>query len=201
MSELEFKIIPEEQALDYVEQILELRAPFFAEYPYLQDPTDMDFQRSLVTKFLDIEGLILVVALDGNKIVGVSTGAPFTSMDLDREEFRKFFFQTKTKPEDFFYGIWTLTNPEYRRMGINATFGDMLNKILSEDGYKGRLMENIVRPKFDPRAPEGFTASSEFFLKKRGYVKIDVKSRASIWKDVGDDEITTKYFDFYCRWL
>lgn len=204
MTGIKYTFVPEGEIPDYIDEIVPLRSAFFAEYPYLQDPNDMEFQRGMVGKCLNITGAYLLLAKDGEKIAAASIGAPLVGAvkyDNDASRYRKFFFQTKTKPEDFIQGIWTLSYPEYRRSGVTSMFGAMLIDRFTQAGYKGRLMKNIVRPSIDPKAPEGFSPSSEFFLKKRGYVRIPVKPEITEWTDIGDDKPTEKAFEYYVNWL
>lgn len=196
-------VIPEDKAISYLDELWPLRKKFFSEYPYLQDNTDQ-INIELTKKFLSMPGVLLILAFDNKKIAIAAVSVPFIEYKPTedyRRPYRKFFYKTNTKPEDFIQGIWTLSKPKYRNKGITSAIGNLLNEEVKRLGYKGRLMENVVRPINDVRAPEGYLAASKFFLEKRGYVKIDVKPVSSYWTDIGDNRPTEKILEHYVRWV
>lgn len=196
-------IVKEPDVMGYFEEICTLRKNFFKEYPYLQDIPDEDNQR-IVKSMLSLDGILMMLALDGKKIAVAAVSVPFIGhkpTEHLQKPYNKFFSISNTKPEDFIYGIWTLSKPEYRNKGINAALGNKHNEVVKNKGYKGRLADNLIRPINDPRAPEGYSAASKFWLEKRGYQKIPVRPTSAYWTDIGDTVETEHLFEHYCRWV
>ncbi|BCU78800.1 GNAT family acetyltransferase [Luteolibacter sp. LG18] len=168
-----------------MKDLASLRISVFREFPYLYDGSEhyeSDYLRSYATS----SGGVIVLALDGEKVVGVSTGLPLAEAD---EAFQTPFREAGIPVEEVFYLGESVLAKEYRGRGIGHRFFDEREAHAEELGYKVTSFCAVERPANHPLCPAAYH-SNDVFWTKRGYVKRpELQCRLS-WKQVdAEDEV------------
>lgn len=81
-------------ASDYLETLARFRIKYFREYPYLYDGS-MDYEAGYIESFRDNDKAILLIAKDGDKVVGVSTAMPLVSDSEIKAAASRLLFEKK----------------------------------------------------------------------------------------------------------
>ena len=117
---MQIKLISESgKALaQYIPDLARLRIEVFREYPYLYDGNEAYEQQYLQT-YIASGRAMAVLALDGDRVIGASTGIPMADED---EAFKRPFQQHQLNPETIFYCGESVLLPEYRGQGIYKRF-------------------------------------------------------------------------------
>lgn len=102
----------------FIPQIARLRIAVFSRFPYLYDG-DETYEREYLETYVKSFRSIAILVLNGQQIVGVSTGIPLID---ETEEFQRPFIEQGINLIDIFYCGESLLLPEYRGNGIYKTF-------------------------------------------------------------------------------
>ncbi len=181
----------------YLDDLAELRIRVFREYPYLYDGTPAYEARYIETYARASESLF-VLALDGERVVGCSTGVP---MGDEEEAFRRPFLDHGYDPERIFYFGESVLLPEYRGLGLGGRFFD------EREAYARRLGRfdltcfcAVQRADDHPRRPSGYRPLDPFW-ERRGYRKHPELSTTFSWKEQDDAGESPKPMTFWLRAL
>jgi GNAT superfamily N-acetyltransferase len=173
-----------------------LRMAVFREWPYLYDGT-LDYEEHYLAHFLDESGAVLVVAREGDVIVGVATASPMARQD---EATRKPF-------EDAGYDVATLSYfgesvllPSYRGKGIGHAFFDHREAAARKSGFTEACFCGVIRPAHHPLQPPGARDLGPFW-RVRGYERLDGMIAHYDWKDIDQPEESRHPMQFWHRLL
>ena len=97
-----------------------LRIEVFRDWPYLYDGT-LEYEQGYLAKFAAAQDTIIVVARDGEAVVGASTASPMTG---HADEFAAAFRARGLDPEATYYFGESVLLPAYRGQGIGHVFFD-----------------------------------------------------------------------------
>ncbi|MBN9263159.1 MAG: GNAT family N-acetyltransferase, partial [Hyphomicrobium sp.] len=61
-----------------IPELARLRVAVFRDWPYLYQGTD-DYERAYLANFAASQGAVIVVARDGDRVIGAATAAPMAS--------------------------------------------------------------------------------------------------------------------------
>lgn len=181
-----------EAALD---DVARLRIAVFRAWPYLYDG-DLDYERNYLTAYQS-PGAVVVAAIDGDRIIGASTGAPMTD---HADDFATAF---KDRPEalaDIFYCAESVLLPEYRGHGLGHAFFEAREAHARALGARYCAFCSVVRPADHPARPAGYRPLDGFW-RKRGYAPLPGVIANFAWKDVGNSDQTEKPLQFWMRQL
>ncbi|MCB1087872.1 MAG: GNAT family N-acetyltransferase, partial [Verrucomicrobiae bacterium] len=95
-----------------------LRIAVFREYPYLYDG-DLDYERHYLRTYLESPRSLIVLAFDGETIVGATTCVPMAD---EGPEFRAPFETAGIAIDEICYFGESILLPEYRGHGIGNAF-------------------------------------------------------------------------------
>jgi len=109
-----------EAVAPYVDDLARLRIAVFREYPYLYEG-DAAYEQRYLTAYARSPRSVFVLALDGGKVVGASTGLPLSD---DGEAFHQPFLERGIPLEEVFYFGESVLLREYRGQGIGHRFFD-----------------------------------------------------------------------------
>lgn len=184
------------QALtDALDDVARLRIAVFHDWPYLYDG-DLAYERDYL-KAYQAPGAVLVAALDGDRIVGASTGAP---MRDHADDFAAAFADRPEKLDDIFYCAESVLLPAYRGHGLGHAFFDAREAHARDLGHRYSAFCSVIRPADHPDQPADYQPLDGFW-RKRGYAPLqDVIARFS-WTDRGQPEQTEKSLQFWMRKL
>ncbi|MFV0369905.1 MAG: GNAT family N-acetyltransferase [Hyphomicrobiaceae bacterium] len=182
---------------DVLPDLARLRMEVFRDWPYLYDGS-LDYEQDYLATFAAAPGAVCVVACDGEKIVGASTGLPMGYAD---DEFKEPFESAGFTLAEVFYCGESVLLPTHRGGGVGHAFFDHREAQAKKlGGCKHSTFCRVVRPDDHPLKPKEYRALDGFWT-KRGYAPVDGLVAHFKWKDVDQDEETSKPLQFWMRTL
>jgi len=173
----------------YIPHLARLRIEVFKEWPYLYDGAGVDDEKKYLKKFSRCDLAIFVVAFDGENVIGVSAGLPFT---FETTPFQQPFIEAKLELTDYFYLSESVLLKPYRGQGIGHEFFNMREDYVKRlSRFHHIIFAAVERDKNDPRRPKDHF-DLDAFWKKRGYVKQPEMVCHVPWKEVGEENPSPK---------
>lgn len=181
--------------------VARLRIAVFREWPYLYDGT-FDYERDYLAHFAEAPDAVIVVARNGEAIVGAATAAPLAG---HTKEFVPLFAAHGFDPDRIFYFGESVLLPAYRGRGLGHAFFDQreahARRCRSPKGsYTHTAFCAVVRPGDDPRKPPDYRPLDAFWT-KRGCRKVEGLLGNYRWKEIGQSAETEKAMQFWMRAL
>lgn len=181
--------------LPYIPELARLRIEVFRDFPYLYDGT-LDYEQKYLQTYIDNPDSVIVLALDGERVVGASTAIP---MKYETDELKKPFVEQGYDLDHVFYCSESVLNKAYRGLGIGVRFFEEREAHAAElGGFRHITFCCVERPVYHPRRPADY-APLDGFWNKRGYVKHPELKTHYVWKDLDDDEETPKPMTFWLK--
>lgn len=177
-----------------LEQLAQLRMDVFRAFPYLYDG-DLGYERHYLRSYRDNPRAVLVVARQGDRIVGAATGMP-----LEDHGDASQLTGPLPDPETVFYCAESVLLPEYRGQGIGHRFFDLREAHGRALGKSVSAFCGVIRSAHHPLRPAGY-APLDPFWHKRGYRPLEGVTAAFEWKDIGQTESTVKRLQVWSRSL
>lgn len=184
-----------------IPELARLRIQVFREFPYLYDGT-WEYEQKYLCTYSESGAAVAILALDGSRIVGASTGVP---MVHETDEFKKPFVETGYDPTRIFYCGESVLLPAYRGKGIYKAF------IRGREAY-ARACDGELGP-FDyccfcaverdenhPLRPDDYQPLNAVW-RHYGYVKRSDLLTHYRWKDIDQPEETAKPMAFWLKRL
>jgi GNAT superfamily N-acetyltransferase len=173
----------------------------FRDWPYLYDGSE-EYERSYLASFAATADALIVVARDGNRIVGAATAAPLTG---HTSEFGPLFAARGIDPAQVFYCGESVLLASYRGHGIGHAFFDHREDHARACRTGGRPFEHIafcgiVQPPGDARMPPDYRPLDAFW-RKRGYAPVDGLTGNYRWREIGHVEETDHVMQFWMKAL
>lgn len=176
-----YRTLRGEAAKPFIPSLAALRIQVFREYPYLYEG-DLSYEEKYLQDYSRIPDSVVVLALDGERVVGASTALPLTD---SHPEFCAPFSQQGFHPESIFYLGESVLDPAYRGQGAGHVFFDEREKAArSIPGMVLTTFCAVERPVDHPRKPVGYRPLDEFW-NRRGYVRQQGLQTSFSWKEVG----------------
>ncbi len=164
----------------YIDDLAALRIRVFRDFPYLYDGTP-DYERKYIQTYARSPRSLFVLALDGARVVGVSTGIP---MRDETDEFKAPFLAHGYDPEQVFYFGESVLLADYRGHGLGVRFfeeREAYARTLS--GVRWTAFCAVERPADHPLRPADYVPLDVFWT-KRGYRKVPALQSVYRWKDI-----------------
>ncbi|MEY3761031.1 MAG: hypothetical protein RIR39_2522 [Pseudomonadota bacterium] len=179
----------------YVPELARLRIEVFRDFPYLYDG-DYDYEKKYLQTYIDTPESVIVLAFDGDKVVGASTAIP---MQYETDQLQKPFIEQGYSLEEVFYCSESVLNKDYRGLGLGVQFFEQ-REAHAEDlgGFKVITFCCVERPIDHPRRPANYVPL-DLFWNKRGYVKHPELKTTYSWKDLDDAQETPKPMTFWLK--
>lgn len=179
----------------FIPELARLRIEVFRDFPYLYDG-DVDYEKKYLQTYIDCPESVIVIAFDGDKVVGASTAIP---MKYETDELKKPFIENGYKLDEVFYCSESVLDKNYRGLGIGVRFFEQ-REAHAEDlgGFKHICFCCVERPVDHPRRPADYVPLDQFWT-KRGYVKHPELHTTYIWKDLDDENETPKPMTFWLK--
>lgn len=179
----------------YIDDLATLRIRVFRDFPYLYDGTRAYEQQYIATYAQSPESLF-VLALDGARVVGVSTAVPLRD---ETAEFRAPFSAHGLHPEAVFYFGESVLLAEYRGRGIGVRFFDERERRARELGrFRYTAFCAVERPADHPLRPPGYQPLDGFWH-NRGYRRYPAFRATYRWKDIDQADATDHDMTFWMR--
>ena len=167
--------------LPHLDDVAKLRIAVFRDWPYLYEG-DVGYERDYLAAYAQSPNSVVVLARDGDQVVGASTGIPLAE---DSAEFQAPFHERGIDVAQVFYCGESVLLPEYRGRGIGHAFFDAREahaRALS--GFKWCAFAAVDRDEGDPRKPAGHRGNEAFWA-KRGYVRQPGMTMRLHWNEAG----------------
>ncbi|WP_230969367.1 GNAT family N-acetyltransferase [Nitrogeniibacter aestuarii] len=185
------------QLLTYTDDLARLRIRVFRDWPYLYDG-DMAYESRYLKTYVEAPGSVVVLAWDGDAIVGASTGIPLVE---ETEEVRAPFERAGHTLEDIFYLGESVLLPQYRGQGAGVAFFEHReDHARSLGGFKATCFCGVQRPDDHPARPADYMPLDAFW-QHRGYRKQPVLSTCFSWKEIGESAESPKPMTFWMKSL
>ncbi len=179
----------------YIGDLAALRVSVFREFPYLYDGTE-EYERKYLRRYLESPEFVMVLALDGERVVGASTAQP---MMHEVDEFKRPFEQNGYDLAEIFYLGESVLLPEYRGHGVGHRFFDEREKFaLGLRPFKHATFCAVDRPMDHPRRPAGYHPH-DVFWNKRGYVRHPELHTELSWQDLDEPKESLKPMTFWLK--
>ena len=170
----------------HLEAVAALRIEVFRDWPYLYEG-DIGYEREYLDAYVRSSNSIIVLARDGDAIVGASTGIPLAE---DSAEFQAPFHARGIDVARVFYCGESVLLPGYRGRGIGHAFFDAREAHARRlGGFDWTAFAAVDRDAEDLRRPAGHRGN-ELFWGKRGYSRQPGMTMRLHWNevDIGDVE-------------
>lgn len=179
----------------FIDDLARLRISVFRAFPYLYEGT-VDYEKTYVATYAASPDSVFVLALDGDKVVGASTGLPMAD---ETEAFKAPFVNGGFDPRRIFYFGESVLLPEYRGQGIGVRFFE------ERETHAVRLEKMDVccfcaveRPLDHPLRPADYQPLDAFWA-HRGYRHHPELRTEYVWRDVGEAQETAKPMSFWMK--
>ncbi len=195
--DIEVKSFNGGEAKKYVKDLAELRIEIFREYPYLYNG-NIKSEKEYLSTFIDAKDSVLVLAFDGDKVIGASTGLP---MEQETENVQKPWKENGFDLSKIFYFGESVLKNEYRGKGIGVKFFEHREKWAALlNRFDMFAFCGVIRPDDHPLRPKGWQPL-DLFWQKRGYRKTDDYICEMLWQEIGQSEETPKKLLFWQKKL
>ena len=195
MSDISIKHLSGMELEPWLPDLARMRITVFRDFPYLYDGT-AEYEEKYLKIYMRSPESIIILALDGDKVIGASTGLP---MEDETEEFQKPFLEHGYDPAKIFYCGESVLLKEYRGKGIYKEF------FLGREGQARKLGRFdwcsfccVQRPADHPLKPADYIPLDAVW-NKFGYVKHPELRTSYIWKDVDQAEETAHDMVFWLK--
>lgn len=194
---LELKRLSGEALNQYIPELSRLRIQVFRDFPYLYDG-DPEYEARYLQTYIQSPDSVIVLAFDGDKVVGASTGIP---LKYETDEVKAPFIKAGINVDSVFYCGESVLLSQYRGQGAGVAFFDHREEHARElGGYKYSCFCGVQRPEDHPRRPAGFRPLDNFW-RKRGYEKHPELQTTFSWKELDEDEESPKPMTFWMKKL
>lgn len=180
-----------------LDDLAALRITVFHDWPYLYDGS-LAYEQQYLSTFAAAPGAVCILARDGARIVGASTGLPLTEAD---EEFRAPWRSAGHDISKIFYCGESVLLASHRGGGVGHAFFDGREAHARRlGGFHTSTFCRVVRPADHPLKPKDYRPLDNFW-RKRGYAPAEGLVAHFAWKDIGETQETVKELQFWKREL
>lgn len=173
-----------------------LRITVFREYPYLYDGS-LEYERDYLQCYLRCPRSLVVLAFDGDKVVGATTCMP---MSEEGPEFQAAFRGAGYDLETICYFGESILLPEYRGHGLGKAFFAHREAHARAIGAQIATFCAVDRPSEHPLRPAGYRPLDAFW-QAQGYTKHPELQATFVWKEIGEETESPKTLTFWLKQL
>ena len=179
-SALSVRVLSGDALIPHLDDVARLRMRVFRDWPYLY-AGDPAYERAYMAAYARSPRSVFVLAFDGERVVGASTGLPLA--DEDPGFHTPFVDQDLAVARVFYLGESVLL-PDYRGRGIGHAFFDAREAhARALGGFDVTAFAAVDRADDDPRRPAAHRDNTAFW-RKRGYVRQPGMSMLLRWDEV-----------------
>jgi GNAT superfamily N-acetyltransferase len=181
---------------EVIPALARLRTTVFRDFPYLYDG-DAAYESGYLADFAAAEGAVIVVARDGEEIVGAATAAPLATQDAAwQAPLTAAGFDI---PRTFYFGESVLL-ASHRGQGIGHAFFDHREAQARSLGASHAAFCSVIRADDHPSRPDGYRPLDAFW-RGRGYAPLAGVTATFGWKCVGETAESSHSLQYWTRAL
>ena len=180
----------------YITSMAKLELEVFSDFPYLYE-ADLLTQMNFIKRYADCSKSIVVLVMDGDNVVGLSTGMPFF---FDSELFKKPFIDHGIDVKNVFCLGESVLLPAYRGKKIYRQFFEMREMAARVNGCSICTFVAVERSLNDPRRPVDYVPLDAVWH-HFGYQKQPTLFLEFEWQDVGNLEPSKKKLVYWLKYL
>lgn len=196
MTGLSIERLHSDQLSHYLRELAALRIAVFREYPYLYEG-NLEYEMRYLTRYAATPGSSLVIARDGQRVVGASTCMPLVGQGDDVVQALS---RVGYDPAHVLYFGESVLLSQYRGRGLGNAFFDQREQAAIEGGFRVLSFCAVARPDDHPLRPAAYVPHDAFWT-KRGFVRRPEMTATFSWRDVGEEAETPKTMVFWTREL
>ncbi len=196
MGALQFKCLKGKDIEAYLADLANLRILVFYDYPYLYEG-DLEYEKNYLKTYSACPQSFLVLVLDENKVVGASTASPLTHETAD---LKAPFITQGIDIDSVFYLGQSVLMPAYRGQKIGERFFAEREAEARKQNCTITSFCAVERPQDDPRRPADWHPLDQFW-QRLGYRKHPELHTTISWKEIGEQEETSKTMIFWMKQL
>ncbi len=192
---LTLKRLSGEALLGYIPELAQLRIQVFRDFPYLYDG-DLAYEERYLQTYIQAPDSVIVLAFDGDKVVGASTGIP---LKYETDEVKKPFIDANYDIDKVFYCGESVLISSYRGQGAGVAFFEHREAHARELGdFNTSCFCGVQRPEAHPARPTDFIPLDNFW-RKRGYEKHPELNTTFSWKELNEQDESPKPMTFWMK--
>jgi GNAT superfamily N-acetyltransferase len=181
----------------YIPDLARLRIEVFRDWPYLYDG-DLAYEEKYLKTYIEAPNSVIVLAFDGDKVVGASTGIPLVH---ETDEVKQPFLDNGYDISKIFYCGESVLLSTYRGQGAGVAFFDHREAHAREiGGMAYSCFCGVQRPLDHPFRPADYVPLDNFW-RKRGYEKHEELNTTFSWKELGEEVESPKPMTFWMKAL
>lgn len=194
---LTLKRLSGEELVRYIPELAQLRIQVFRDFPYLYDG-DLAYEERYLQTYIQASDSVIVLAFDGDKVVGASTGIP---LKYETDEVKKPFIDADYDIDKVFYCGESVLISDYRGQGVGVAFFEHREAHARESGsFEYSCFCGVQRPENHPARPDDFVPLDNFW-RKRGYQKHPDLNTSFSWKELNEEDESPKPMTFWMKHL
>ncbi len=191
------KRLPGEALNQFIPELARLLIEVFRDFPYLYDG-DPDYEARYLQTYIEAPDSVIVLAFDGDKVVGASTGIP---LRYETDEVKAPFIKAGIDVDSVFYCGESVLLSQYRGKGAGVAFFEHREQHAQElGGYEFSCFCGVQRPEDHPRRPSGYKPLDNFW-RRRGYEKHPELNTTFSWKELDEEHESPKPMTFWMKKL
>lgn len=180
---------------DYVPALAQLRIEVFRTFPYLYDGS-LDYEQDYLRRYTECPETCIIMALDGEKVVGASTGIP---MAFESENFQRPFEEHGLNINEVFYCGESVLLSAYRGQGLYKNFIFGREKHAKSLGRFKRIgFCSVQRDPGHPLRPADYEPLDTIW-NHYGYIQHPELEAVYAWKDIDQRDETEHKLVFWLK--
>lgn len=180
----------------YIPEVARLRIEIFRDFPYLYDGSE-EYERKYLSTYTDSPDSVIVVAFDGERVVGASTALP---LKHETPNIVDAFGKRGYAIDKIFYFGESVLAKAYRGQGAGVKFFEHREAWAKKLGCEQAAFCAVVRPADHPRRPKDYVPLDDFW-RRRGYAPVPGLECTFEWKDLDEPEQSPKRMIFWMKAL
>lgn len=179
-----------------IPDLARLRIAVFRDFPYLY-AGDEGYEAAYIQNFAAAENAVVVVARDGDTVVGAATAAPLAAQD---DAWQSPLIAAGFGADKLFYFGESVLLTTYRGRGIGHKFFDQREAQARRCGARHAAFCSVIRAADDARRPAGYRPLDSFW-RARGYAPLDGVTAQFDWATIDSDGDIPHRLQYWLRAL
>jgi GNAT superfamily N-acetyltransferase len=194
---LRLECLSGDKLIAYIPVLAALRIQVFRDFPYLYDG-DLAYEQAYLQTYIEAPDSVIVLAFDGDKVVGASTGLP---LEYETDEVKQPFIHAGYDVDKVFYCGESVLISTYRGQGVGVAFFEHREAhARAIGGFEYSCFCGVQRPENHPARPMDFVPLDNFW-RKRGYDKHPELNTRFSWKELDEINESLKPMTFWMKHL